>query len=88
MYAVGKSAEAHEFYWACLEDACTRAGQDFIWLESVECIVMDFHLGQALGLLRHLITKFGNEEGPVVFLKLVRGTRMRMLGMLPWHGVI
>jgi hypothetical protein len=81
-YAISKDAAAHQHYWAVFEKVCKEHGFNFQWEHSVNCIIMDFHLGQALGLLRHLISIFGPEGGPQVFLRLVRGCQVHLKKIL------
>lgn len=73
IFARLKSAEATEYYLDNLNKVLESQGYEFRWGESITCLIVDFHYGQALGILRHLIKKFGHEEGVAMFLKLITG---------------
>ena len=72
VYASKKSAEATAFYLHHLLRECKLRGFNFEWGKSIVCLLMDFHYGQAVGILRHLIEVLG-EDGKGMFLKLVGG---------------
>lgn len=74
VYAKKKSAEATEFYLYHLVKELRRRGFTFKWGESITCQIVDFHYGQALGFLRHLMWFFGSEEeGVAMFRQLLTG---------------
>ena len=73
IYAIKKSAEATEFYLHNFLKECHRRGLKFIFGVSIVSLIIDFHYGQALGVLRCLITVLGQEEGAEMFLTLLRG---------------
>jgi hypothetical protein len=57
VFAVAKTADAHELYFDQVKLVCEKAGLELTWGpgESCQMGVLDLHQGQALGLLRHLI---------------------------------
>ena len=73
IYHIKKSAAATHWYLNRLLFEIKKRGFKFEWTVSVVAIVMDYHAGQALGLLRHLIEIYGVEDGPKKFLELCEG---------------
>ena len=59
IYAIKKSAEATEFYLLQFLKECHRCGLEFVFGVSIVSLIIDFHYGQALGVLRCLITVLG-----------------------------
>ena len=68
-----KSAAATKLYLDCMIRDAARRGFKFEWGKSVVCMIVDFHLGQAQGVLQHLIGLFGLEEGAEMYKKLLTG---------------
>ena len=95
IYAIKKSAEATEFYLSTFAKECRRRGLEFICGVSIISLIIDFHYGQALGVLRWLITELGQEEGVEMFLTLLRGCGTHLKtsfskgiaqSAVEWHG--
>jgi hypothetical protein len=77
VFAVAKTADAHERYFWEVDKACEREGLSLSWGRgmSIGMGVIDMHQGQALGLLRYLMGKYGVEEGARIFLEIMRACR-------------
>lgn len=73
IYGVAKTAEAFAFFLHHLRRECIKRGYNFEWGLSVTCQAVDFHRGQALGYLRHLIEVYGIDEGPQKYIELLTG---------------
>jgi hypothetical protein len=78
IYASAKSARATAFYLHHLELECSRRGFEFVWGESIVFLIVDSHYGQANGLLQHLITKFGLEDGAKMYTTLLAGCQTHL----------
>lgn len=95
IYAQAKSAKATAWYLYHLRRECSKRGFELIWDESIVCVMVDFHHGQANGFLHHLISIFGEEEGAIMYTKLLSGCQTHLskvisdkitLSAVSWHS--